>query len=119
LFAGSAVKMYNSAGGAPKYVACTADSDKVQGFINFNIKDAQFAAGAPVEISSGGNVMYLYANAAIARGGQVILDLTSPGTVGPVTGSSGSTIVGYAYDEATAYGQLIRVYLQLPGFTLD
>ena len=61
--------------------------------------------------------MYLYATTAIARGAQVVLDLTSPGSVQAATGSD--TIIGYAYDSATAYGQLIRVVLSTPSFLVN
>lgn len=112
---GAAVKMVDSAtGGAPSVVACSADSDNVLGFINFNLKTILFTAGNMCEISIGGNVIYLYATAAIARGAQVCLDLTTNGGVQPST--TGNNIVGWAYDKATAPGQLIRVYLKTPSF---
>lgn len=119
LYAGSAVKMVDSAGGVPKVVGCAADSDEVLGFINFDIKTVAFTAGVPAEISMGGNVIYLYATGAISRGVQVCLDLTSPASVQAATGSSGNNIVGWALDKAVAYGALIRVFLQTPSFTLD
>lgn len=116
LYAGSAVKIYDSAGGVPKVVKCAANSDDVFGFINFDIKSKQFVAGDKCEISQSGNVMYLYATAAIARGAQVQLDLSSPGGVAPKTGSSGADLVGYAFDKATVAGDLIRVRLASPSF---
>lgn len=119
LYAGSAVKMVDSAGGVPKVVGCSADSDEVLGFINFDIKTVQFLAGAQAEISMGGNVMYLYSTGAIARGAQVVLTLTTNGGVAAATGSSAKRIVGWAYDKATAAGELIRVFLKTPSFELD
>lgn len=112
---GTAVKIVDSAtGGAPTVVACTAVTDEVMGFVNFNIKNTQFVAGNFAEISLSGNVIYLYATAAISRGAQVCLDLTTVGGVGPLV--TASNIVGWAYDKATAPGQLIRVYLKSPSF---
>ena len=114
LFPGAAVKMVDSVGGVPKVVACSADSDNVLGFINFDIKSISFSAGQPCEISMGGNVMYLYATAAISRGVQVTLDLSTNGGVAAAV--SGHNIVGWSYDKATAPGQLIRVFLKSPSF---
>lgn len=115
LYAGSAVKMVDSADGVPKVVGCSAESDEVLGFINFDIKTVQFLAGAPAEISMAGNVMFLYATAAISRGAQVQLDLSTNGGV-KTAADSGDCIVGWAYDKATAAGQLIRVFLKTPSF---
>ncbi len=117
LYAGSAVKFVDSAGGVPKVVGCTAASDDCYGFINFDIKNVSFNAGDAAEISMSGNVMYLYSVAAIARGAQVQLDVVSPGSVKTKTGSSGADIVGWAYDKASGAGELIRVFLRTPSFT--
>jgi len=117
LYPGSAVKMVDSAGGVPKVVGCTANSDSCLGFINYDIKTQAYVAGSPAEISVAGNVMYLYAVAAIARGAQVQLEVTSPGTVKTITGSSGANIVGWALDKATNPGDLIRVVIRSPSFT--
>lgn len=119
LYAGSAVKMVDSAGGVPKVVGCAADTDEVLGFINFDIKTVQFLAGAQAEISMGGNVMYLYSTGAIARGAKVVLTLTTNGGVGAATGSTAKRVVGWAYDKAAAAGELIRVFLKTPSFELD
>jgi hypothetical protein len=116
LYAGSAVKLVDSASGVPKVVGCAAESDEVFGFINYNIKNVAFLAGNAAEISLKGNVMYLYATEAIARGVEVVLDLTSPGSVQAAAGETGSTIVGWAFDKAVASGQLIRVYIETPSF---
>lgn len=116
LYAGSAVKMVDSATGVPKVIGCAANSDEVLGFINYDVKNVAYLPGNMAEISLSGNVMYLYATAAIARGAQVTLDLTSPGAVGPLVSSSGADIVGWAYDKAPAAGALIRVFLKTPSF---
>lgn len=118
LYAGAAVKMVDSADGTPKVVGITAEGDSVLGFINFDIKTVQFVAGSLAEISMAGNVMYLYATAAIARGAQVTCDLSTMGGVHTAAGNTGDTIVGWAYDKATAAGQLIRVFIKTPSFTV-
>jgi hypothetical protein len=117
LVPGQAVKMYDSTGGVPKVVACSADDDEVLGFINYNQKDVSYGAGDACEISMKGNVMWLYATAAIARGAQVVVDLTTKGGVAPLS-AGGSRIVGWAIDKA-AIGTLIRVMIETPSFTLD
>lgn len=119
LVAGQAVKMYEAgdAGGIPKVVACTADNDEVLGFINYNIKNKSFSAGMACEISMAGNVMFLQATGAIARGRQVTLDITSIGGVAQAVGSSGDKIVGFSLDKVSG-GQLVRVQLKTPSFTV-
>lgn len=116
LLAGSAVKIVDSADGVPKVVGCSANSDNVLGFINFDVKSQQFVAGDRAEISMDQNVMYLVATTAISRGQQVTLDLLYNG--GVAAANSGDTIVGWAYDKAAGPGQLIRVKLDTPSFTL-
>lgn len=116
LFAGTAVKIVDSADGIPKVVACTADSDEVWGFINYDAKTISFGAGSPCEVSQAGNVIYLYAATAISRGVQVQLNYIAPGSVGALVGSSGADVVGFAFDKAVAAGALIRVHLSVPSF---
>lgn len=116
LYAGTAVKMYDSAGGVPKVVKCSANSDVVMGFVNYSIKDQSFVAGQKLEISQNGNVMYLISTGAIARGAKVTLDLIYVG--GVASANSGDQIVGWAMDKATAAGQLIRVKITSPTFTV-
>lgn len=114
IVAGQAVKIYDSAGGVPKVVACSANSDQVDGFVNFNIKDRSLVAGDACEISRDLNVMYLQATGPIARGAEVQLDVLTPGGVAAVVGSSGARIVGQALDKASG-GELIRVQLKVQG----
>lgn len=120
LFPGWPVKMVDSAGGIPKVVACSANSDVVLGWINYNVKNKSFAANDVCEISMKGNVMYLYATGAIARGAQVQLDQLTGANFGvkTLTGASGAQIVGFAYDKAVAAGDLIRVYIETPKYAV-
>ena len=118
LTAGAAVKMVNSANGVPKVVGCAADSDNVLGFIIFDIKTVTYVAGVAAEISLFGNCQYLYATGPINRGAQVTLDLTTVGGVAQKVGSSGNSIVGWAYDQAPAAGALFRVMVQTPSFAV-
>lgn len=118
LYAGQAVKLVpNNNGGVPKVIGCTANSDSVFGFINFDIKTVLFVAGSMCEISQEGNFMYLYATAAITQGAQVTLDVSTVGGVSQLVGSSGAAIVGWAMDGAAAAGALIRVRIsKVPSF---
>jgi len=118
LYAGAAVKMVDSVDGIPKVIGCSANSDEVLGFINFDIKSPQFSAGDRAEISMSGNVLYLYATGAISRGAQVTLDLSTNGGVAQLVPSSGNKIVGWAYDKAVAAGALIRVHVKTPSFAV-
>jgi hypothetical protein len=94
----------------PKVVACAANADNCAGFISgTSMKDQTFAAGQAVEIGGPGTCIYLYATSAVSRGAQVQLDVASPASVTALVGSSDAAVVGWAYDKATAYGQLIRV----------
>lgn len=114
LFAGTAVNVVNNGNGIPTVIASAADTDSVAGFIVYDIKSASYPSGTRCEVAMAGTCIFLYATTAIARFAQVVLDLTSPGSVQAATGSD--TVVGYAYDQATAYGQLIRVILSTPSF---
>lgn len=112
---GQAVKIVaNTAGGIPRVIAVSGITDNVFGFINFNMKNVNFAVGQDCEVSTSGNVIWLYATAAITQGAQVCLDITSPGAVQP-TGAT-ATVVGVALDGAAGYGSLIRVRLNTPSF---
>ncbi len=113
LIAGQAVKIVDSAGGVPKVTAVTADTDDVFGFVNYNQKNIDFAAGEAVEISFfRGNIMWMTSSAAIARNAKVMVVVT--GTKVATRASTG-ICVGRAIDKATAGDQLIRVLIDLPG----
>ena len=114
---GQAVKLSDVGGGIPKVEACTADSDEVFGFINYDIKNKSFVAGDKLEVSRESNVMYLHAAEPISRGAQVCLYLADgDGYVANLL--DGKRIVGYALDKATAEGDLIRVVLSTPSFSV-
>ncbi len=120
LYAGSAVKRVNSAGGVPKLIGCTADENDVFGFINFDIKSPAFLAGMAVEVSQAGNCMYLLATGAIDANAQVVLDeaaliLGGIGAVKAAAGITGANIIGWAYDKAVQ-GQVFRVMLTCPSY---
>lgn len=116
LIAGQAVKFTSDDGGLPKVTKVTSDSDIVAGFLTYNIKNKGFVAFDTVELSMDQNVMYLMSTAAINRGARVMVDLTTKGGVTPAT--SGKPVCGFAIDSATAGGQLIRIKLMTPSYSL-
>jgi hypothetical protein len=114
---GQALKIVASAGGLPKVVSCSANSDQCIGFANYDLKSTGYAAGDKLEMSTSDSVIYLYATTAIPRFARVTLDVSSPGAVGVLVGSSGASIVGYAFDQGVI-GNLIRVKLTCPTFAV-
>ena len=117
LYGGAAVKIVQQvAGGVPSVVGCAADDDSCIGFLNYDQKQPQYVAGSLVEMSQSGNVMWLYATAAILSFDQVQLDLTTMGGVAQALADSGANIVGYAMDAAANPGDLIRVKILAPSF---
>ena len=111
-FAGQPVKLVaGTSGGAPKVTPCTLASDPVFGYINYNIKNIGFVANQSVELSQSGNMMYLYATAAITQGARVMVDIATVGGVVAYSAGGGQAIVGWAFDGAAGAGALIRVRL--------
>ena len=113
LVAGQAVTLVDSADGVPKVVEAAADTDDVFGFLQYDIKSKTYEPYDKAEISFfRGNVMYMTASAAIARGAKVAIVVSGSKIV---TASTGQRIVGRALDKAAADGDLIRVIIDLPG----
>lgn len=126
LSSGAAVKF--SVGSAPSggfivgnqvmVVPCTAAADGCAGFVDYNMKSVSFRPGDSLEVSLGGNIKFLQAQAAISRG-NFLTSLpagAAGGTAGgvvPVTGSSTLPIVGWSLDTVAA-GQLVRVMIMAP-----
>ncbi len=108
---GDPVTVVNSLGGVPKVIKATADTSEIFGFVDLNLKDANYSAGDRIEIAIKGTVMFLEAGAAIARGVQVEADV-SEDTV--ITAAGTNTVVGWAFDGAAADGDLLRVYIETP-----
>ncbi len=115
--AGQAVKFTDEVGGVPRVVPCTADTDIVAGFINFNIKNKKFVAGSTMEISLDQNVMFLTAGTALSRGTRVMIAPTiAPGCV--VAATTGKPVCGFVLDPAAGPGELIRIKLTTPSYAL-
>lgn len=108
---GQAVKMYNAAGGTPTVVGLAANTDAVLGVAMFNLKDASYAASAPLEIAMQGSVVWMTAGAAIARGALVEFALA---TNKVITSAGINTVIGLALDKAAADGDLVRILIKAP-----
>lgn len=113
LVAGQAVKVVDEADGVIKVIEVAANTDDVFGFINYDVRRATFTAGDYVEVSAvNGCVMYMEASAAIARWARVSVVVSGSKVV---TASAALTVVGRAFDKAATTGDLIRVWILLPG----
>ncbi len=119
LYGGQRVMVVAASGkGIPKVIS----NDEVfmpSGYIVFDVKSQQFVAGNRCEMAQDGTCLWLYATSAIDRYTKVCIDQYTKYGVQAITGSTTMPIVGIAYDEATAPGQLIRVLLKTPTFELD
>lgn len=112
LVAGQFVKVENSVGGVPKVLALAAATDGVAGVVLRNLKDASFPASARLELGLEGTVVWLNSQGAIARWSNVEAVFATNGNVAASGGIN--PVVGFAFDEATAANQLIRVFLRTP-----
>lgn len=119
-YAGQLVKLVaqSSSNAAPKVTPITANTDKAFGVIVFDIKSPTFGPGARCELALS-DYVYMYATGAITQGSQVCPDITTVGGVQAATGSSNNSLIGWALDGASAAGQLIRVRLTLPTYSVD
>lgn len=108
LVPGQAVKVENSAGGAPALLALTSNADVTAGFVGYNLKDVSYPADARVEWALAGTVMYMTAGGAINRWGNVEVVYT---TNKVIAAAGTNPVAGFAFDKAAADGDLIRVYI--------
>lgn len=107
LVAGQAVKFSSD----NKLHACTANTDRVDGFIVLNVKKNSFHDGDALEIARGGSYITLTATGSLSAGDPVAID---PTCIGGVTGIvSTETPVGQAMKTVGA-GDPVVVYLACP-----
>jgi len=97
--------------GNPKVVEVAADTDEVFGFVNYNYKDATFAALQNLEISRNGNVMFMEANAAFDVNTALMVVVSGTRVA---TATSGKKIIGRALQRAAAQGDIVAVEITLP-----
>lgn len=109
---GQALKIQNSGGsGVPNLLATAADTDIPWAVAMRNIKNATFPALAMLEVAREGSVMFMTAGAAIARGAPVEISST---TFKVITAAGINPVIGEAYDQASADGDVIRVWIHTP-----
>ena len=101
--------------GLPHYIKA-AKGSLVFGYVKWSAKQSSFSAGDMVEIASGGDVMYMEADGALNAGVAVNFKIDS-GT-GAITleapGSTAGSTIGYTMEQASAAGDLVRVYITAP-----
>lgn len=112
LGAAHAVKIADVAGTLPSFLQVDADTDVIFGFVPYNIKTTTYDANEPVKVAGEGTFMHMEANAAIARGAQLGYVVANQRVA---TAAALDTIIGVAYDKATAQGDLIRVKITTNG----
>lgn len=114
---GQAVKLVpaSSRKAIPDVVPVENASDQLFGFVTYDQVHRSFAAGRPANISRTSNVINLISTGAIVQGSTVKMDI---GTLGGVSQSEGpfDRSIGHAIDGASASGQIIRVYLNIPDY---
>jgi hypothetical protein len=115
LIQGQAVKLATTGGGVPKVLALASNSESAFGFVARNLKDANFAANAPLEIAMQSSVMYMTAGAAITRGAKIEVVNS---TIKVITNAGTNPVAGFALDKAAADGDLIRVFILTPSYEL-
>lgn len=113
LVAGQAVKLVDNSSPIPE-VDIAGDTDEVFGYVNYALKGNSYSAGMVLEISLKGNVMFMIAGAAIARGAE-IMHVAATGKVITATGVT-KCISGWAFDKAAQDGDIVRVYIEAPSF---
>lgn len=112
LVPGQAVKCVDNSTSVPTVTAVDDDADDIFGFVQYDGRRASYEAGVTLDIVLCKNsVMYLEADAAIAKWAKVCYVVTDEQVK---TAVIGTTVVGRALDKATAGGQLIRVWLDEP-----
>jgi len=117
LYPGQPVKFMNNVNGIPTVIA--AGTEMPNGYIAYDQKSQNFPAGARCEIARTQSCIWLYSTEAISRGSMVTLDPIIASGVRQASGNSGFPIIGEAFDEATGYGQLFRVILNIPSNMFD
>ena len=109
LVAGQAVLIEDAAGAQIPVIKAAATGNAIFGFVTYNVRTDSYTAQDQVKIAKSGDVMYMEAGAAIARGADVEVVITG----NKVQTQSAGTTVGKALDKAAADGDLIRVLISI------
>ncbi len=103
---GDAVYLKDSATGVPEVLKVDADTIVPWGFVVRDPKKSAYVAGDRLQIARRPAVMFMVAGAAIARGARVEYDADNDRVI---TSAGVNPVCGYAYDKASALGDIIRV----------
>lgn len=112
LLPGDPVSIVSTSAGLPHYIKASSGS-LIFGYVKWSAKKPSYEADDIVEVACTGDVMYMEAGAALNAGIPVNVDISGDTAVVAVGSSAGSTI-GYTMEQATAAGQLVRVYIAGP-----
>ena len=107
LVAGQTVIIDDVAGAQIPVEAAAATGNAIFGVIAYNIKKNEYVAGDQIKIAKSGDIVYMEASAAIARGATVEAVITGA----KVKTVDAGTAIGTALDKAAADGDLVRVLL--------
>lgn len=117
LVAGQAVKMDTTVGhGMIPILGLAANTDATFAFVIRTLKDQSFPANQAVEIAIQGSVMQMTSGATITRGDKLEV-VQSNNTV--ITNAGTNPVVGFALNTVTTPGDLVRVYILTPGYTVS
>lgn len=117
LVAGQAVKMDTTVGhGMIPILGLSANTDATFAFVIRTLKDQSFPANQAVEIAIQGSVMQMTSGATITRGDKLEV-VQSNNTV--ITNAGTNPVVGFALNTITTPGDLVRVYILTPGYTVS
>lgn len=111
IYNGEPIMLVPDAHGVPKVKKLTDGSSIPYGVVNFSVKRNAYKAGDALEISQDGNVVFVYASEAIARGAKVSYDYTDKAFK---TQAGVEPVIGSAFDGAVAKGSLFRLRLSVP-----
>lgn len=109
LVAGQSVLIEDAAGAQIPVIKATVTTQAIFGFITYNVRTDSYTAQDQAKIAKDGDVMYMEAGAAIARGAALEVVITGNKVQTQATG----TTIGTALDKAAADGDLIRVLISI------
>lgn len=118
LYGGSRVYALDNDTGIPTVSSVFQVVPRFLGYITYDVKSRQYNAGNLCEVAQNGTAIWLFATTPIARMAKVCIDQFVQNGVQALS-STGLNVIGYAYDKAEKYGDLIRVILSTPSSELD
>lgn len=113
LVPGQPVTIVDNTSEVPEVIAASGITSDVFGFVVYDVKSAEYAAGEMLEVAFGsGTVMYMLSDAAFARYAELMIVIS--GVEVATAAGAGTKIIGRALDKASGAGELVRVLINLP-----